>query len=102
MSDVQPAVMLIVRGLKSKLPYDELERRVRERMPHFREVPGLLQKYYSYDATTEEWAGIYLWDSEASAVAYLESDLRKSIPSAYELTQAPRVDRFPIVHVLRA
>jgi hypothetical protein len=70
-------------------------------MPQFRDVPGLLQKYYAYDPSTEEWAGIYLWDSEESAAAYLESDLRKTIPSAYELTQPPRVDRFPIVDVLR-
>lgn len=101
MSEAQPTVMLIVRGLKSKLSHDELERRYKERMPQFREVPGLLQKYYSYDPTTEEWAGIYLWDSEESAAAYLESDLRKTIPSAYELTQPPRVDRLPIVDVLR-
>lgn len=102
MSDAQPTVMLIVRGLKSKLSYDELERRYKERMPQFREVPGLLQKYYSYDSSTGEWAGIYLWESEESAAAYLESDLRKTIPSAYELTQPPRVERFPIVGVLRA
>jgi len=80
MSNAQPTVMLIVRGLKSKLSHDELERRYKERMPQFRDVPGLLQKYYSYDSSTEEWAGIYLWESEESAAAYLESDLRKSIP----------------------
>ena len=102
MSNAQPAVMLIVSGLKSKLSHDELERRYKERMPQFRDVPGLLQKYYAYDPSTEEWAGIYLWDSEESAAAYLESDLRKTIPSAYELTQPPRVERFPIVDVLRA
>jgi heme-degrading monooxygenase HmoA len=101
MPEAQPTVMLIVRGLKSKLPYDELERRFKERMPQFRDVPGLLQKYYSYDPSTEEWAGIYLWESEDSAAAYLESDLRKTIASAYELTQPPRIDRFPIVDVLR-
>jgi heme-degrading monooxygenase HmoA len=102
MSDARPTVMLIVRGLKSRLSHDELERRYRERMPQFRDVPGLLQKFYSYDSSTEEWSGIYIWESEESAAAYLESDLRKSIPSAYELTEPPRVERFPIVDVLRA
>jgi heme-degrading monooxygenase HmoA len=102
MSDAQPAVMLIVRGLKSKLPHDELMRRARERMPRFREVPGLLQKYYTYDPSTGELAGVYFWESEESAAAYLESDLRRTIPSAYELTEPPRVERFPIVQVLRA
>jgi len=50
MSDARPTVMLIVRGLKSRLSHDELERRYRERMPQFRDVPGLLQKFYSYDS----------------------------------------------------
>jgi heme-degrading monooxygenase HmoA len=94
--------MLVVRGLKSRLSHDELERRYKERMPQFRAVPGLVQKYYSYDPSTREWAGIYLWESEEAASAYLESDLRKSIPSAYELTEPPRVERFPLVDVLRA
>jgi len=50
-----------------------MDRRYKERMPQFRELPGLVQKYYSYDEATGEWAGIYLWDSEESLAAYLES-----------------------------
>ena len=101
MPNSKPAIMLVVRGLRSKLSHEELERRYKDRMPDFRALPGLIQKYYSYDDSTKEWAGIYLWDSEASLAAYLSSDLRKSIPSAYELTEPPRIDRFPIVDVLR-
>jgi len=101
MIDAQPAIMLIVRGLKSALPREEFERRYKERLPRFREVAGLIQKYYSYDESTGEWAGIYLWDSEESLRKYLDSDLRKSIPAAYELTEPPRLDRFRIVDVLR-
>ena len=102
MENPQPTIMLMVRGLKSDLSREELERRYRERLPQFRQVAGLIQKYYSYDESTGEWAGIYLWDSEESLARYLESDLRKSIPEAYELTEPPRVERFPIVDVLRA
>ena len=101
MTTAQPKIMLIVSSLKSKLPREELERRFRERLPRFLEVPGLIQKYYAYDESTESWAGIYLWDSEESLSKYLESDLRKTIPAAYELTEPPRVERFPIVEVLR-
>lgn len=101
MPNTRPTVMLIVRGLKSNLPREELERRYKERLPRFREVPGLVQKYYAYDDATKEWAGIYLWDSEESLAAYLESDLKKTIPAAYELTGPPKVERFPIVDVLR-
>ena len=101
MDDARPAVMLIVRGLKSALSREEFERRYKERLPQFRELEGLVQKYYSYEESTGEWAGIYLWDSEESLAAYLASDLRKSIPSAYELTEPPRIERMPIVDVLR-
>jgi hypothetical protein len=97
----QPTIMLIVRGLKSELSREEFVRRYKERLPQFRDVPGLIQKYYSYDESTGEWAGIYLWDSEESLSEYLESDLRKSIPTAYELTEPPRVERFPILDRLR-
>jgi heme-degrading monooxygenase HmoA len=94
--------MLIVRGLKSKLPRQEFERRYKERLPQFQEVDGLIQKYYTYDESTGEWAGIYLWDGEDSLSRYLESDLRKTIAAAYELTEPPRIERFRIVDVLRA
>ena len=94
--------MLVVRGLKSDLPREELERRYKERMPAFRDVPGLVQKYYAYDEAAEEWAGIYLWESEEALADYLESDLRKSIPSAYRLTAPPIVERYPLVDSLRA
>ena len=101
MTEARPAVMLIVKGLKSKLPREEMERRYKERLPRFRDVAGLIQKYYSYDESTGEWAGVYLWDSEESLASYLESDLRESIAAAYELVQPPRIERFPIVDVLR-
>lgn len=102
MANRQPAILLIVRGLKSKLSRDELEKRYKERMPQFRDLPGLIQKYYAYDEATGEFAGIYLWDSEGSVKKYLESDLRKTIPAAYELTEPPKIERFRIVDVLRA
>ncbi len=101
MSDAQPKIMLVVRGLRSRLSHEEFVRRYQERMPQFREVPGLVQKYYSYDPESQEYAGIYFWESEDAVAAYLESDLRKTIPTAYELTQPPVIERFPIVAALR-
>jgi heme-degrading monooxygenase HmoA len=101
MSASQPKIILIVGGLKSKLSKEELDRRYKERMPQFRDVPGLVQKYYSYDEATQEWAGIYLWESEAALAAYLESDLKNSISEAYELTAPPKILRLPVIDVLR-
>ena len=101
MTNARPAIMLIVRGLKSNLPREELEKRTRERMPEFRKLSGLIQKYYACDDATGEWSGIYLLDWEESLAEYLESDLRKTIPAAYELTGPPQIERYDIVDVLR-
>lgn len=101
MPEDQPKIMLIVRGLRSNLSREEMDRRYKERMPRFREVEGLVQKYYSYDDSTGEWAGIYFWASEETLAAYLESDLRKSIQTAYELIEPPRIERYQLVDVLR-
>lgn len=101
MKESQASIMLLVRGLKSKLSFEEIERRYKERIPEFRAVEGLVQKYYSYDESTKEWAGIYLWSSEEALEAYLASDLRKTIGEAYELTAPPVIERFPIIDTLR-
>ena len=95
-----PAVLLIVR-FKSSLSPDELERRYKERFPKFRALPGLLQKYYLRDASTGEWGGLYLWDSQASLDEFLASDLRKSIAETYEFTEAPRIETPTVIDVLR-
>ncbi|MBW2528732.1 MAG: YdhR family protein [Deltaproteobacteria bacterium] len=102
MSDTEQAkVVMIVKGLKSKLSKEEMTRRYLERLPKFREVPGLLQKFYSYDESTQTWAGIYVWDSTEALAAYKDSDLRATIPTAYELTEPPQIEVYPIVDVLR-
>ena len=43
--------ILFVR-IKSKLDFEEIERRARERLPRFQQVPGLVQKFYGHDETT--------------------------------------------------
>jgi hypothetical protein len=94
--------VMIVKGIKSELPLEEMERRYKVRMPDFRELPGLVQKYYSYDESSGEWAGIYLWDSRAALDAYLASDLRKSIATAYQAIRPPQLEILPVADVLRA
>ena len=101
MVDTNTAKVVLLVRLRSPLPADDLKRRYTERMPEFRDVPGLLQKYYTYNKSTNEWGGLYVWDSEESLQGYLESDLRKTIASAYEAEGAPRIERLEIVDVLR-
>jgi heme-degrading monooxygenase HmoA len=95
-----PGVLLFVR-FKSALAPAELERRYRERMSEFQELPGLLQKYYVYDKASGEWGGVYLWDSQAALESYMASDLRRSISEAYEVVGTPRVEAVGVIDVLR-
>lgn len=95
-----PGILLLVR-FKSALSADELIKRYTERMPQFRALPGLLQKYYVYDPVSEEWGGFYLWDSQESLEQYKASDLRKSIPETYEIIGQPRLEVLGVKDVLR-
>jgi hypothetical protein len=96
-----PGVLLIVR-FKTSLAPEELERRYKARLPEFRELPGLLQKYYLYDPSSEEWGGLYLWDSQSSLDEYMASDLRKSIPETYQIVGAPRIETSTVIDILRS
>jgi hypothetical protein len=77
------AVILFVR-VKSRLDTKELDRRLIERRPRFHEVPGLVQKIYGRDETTGDVCGIYFFEDKTALNAFLETDLAKTIPSAYE------------------
>jgi heme-degrading monooxygenase HmoA len=101
MADTKAAKVVLLVKFKSRLSVDEARRRYVERMPRFRELPGLLQKFYFYDEQTKEYGGVYVWDSEESVQTYLESDLRKSIATAYEIEGTPRVERLSVTDILR-
>lgn len=80
------ATTLFVR-IKSDLEFKELERRVNERKPRFKEVPGLVQKFYGLDKSTGDVCGIYFFEDQKSLAAYRDSELAKTIPTAYEATE---------------
>lgn len=83
------ANILYVR-IKSKLDADEFERRLNERKPRFLDVPGLTQKIYGRDQATGEVCGIYFFENEESVAAFRDSELAKTIPTAYEATDVRR------------
>lgn len=80
-----PAILYV--RIKSNLDSDELERRLLERRPRFREVAGLIQKVYGRDETTGELCGIYFFEDREDLVAFRETELAKTIPSAYEAVE---------------
>jgi hypothetical protein len=75
--------ILFVR-IKSRLDAEEIEKRARERLPRFQQVPGLVQKFYARDETTGDVCGIYFFKDRQSLVAYRDTELAKTIPDAYE------------------
>ena len=83
------AVMLSVR-IRSDVEWEELERRMYERLPRFREVPGLIQKMYGRDPASGDVCGIYFFEDADSLAAFRDSELAKTIPSAYEATDVRR------------
>ena len=94
-------MILLTVKLRSSLSEKELLRIAEERAPEFRAIPGLLQKYYVHDPSSDERGGVYVWDSQESLDEYLASDLRKSIPETYEIVGAPRVETIPVIDTLR-
>ena len=83
------AAILFVR-VKSDLEFEELERRMVERRPRFCDVPGLIQKVYGRDGATGDVCGIYFFESQAALESFRETELAKTIPSAYEATDIRR------------
>lgn len=83
------SAILFVR-LQSKLDPEELERRLVDRRPRFREVPGLVQKIYGRDETTGEVCGIYFFENQSALADFRETELAQTIPSAYEAVDIRR------------
>ena len=92
------AAILFVRA-KSQLDAKELERRLIERRPRFYEVPGLVQKIYGRDETTGDVCGIYFFEDLASLTAFRETELAKTIPTAYEVEDI-RLEVYEVLYPL--
>jgi hypothetical protein len=91
--------VLFVR-ISSDLDPDELDRRLLERKPRFRDVPGLTQKIYGRDPASGDVCGIYFFDSAAALEAFRESELAHTIASAYEAVDVRR-EVYEVLYALR-
>ncbi|MCX2745474.1 YdhR family protein [Mangrovivirga sp. M17] len=87
--------------LKTNLQEEELLRKAKERQPQFKAIDGLLQKYYVKTNQEGEYGGIYIWDSPESLQSFRNSDLAKSIPEVYEITEPPNIELMNILFQLR-
>ena len=96
----QPSIVLLVR-FKSELSLEELLSIAEERAPQFQALGGILQKYYLQDAATDEYAGLYLWNSQDELSEFQQSKLRASIAAAYKAIGQPRIEVYKVEKVLR-
>jgi heme-degrading monooxygenase HmoA len=96
----QPSLILLVK-FKSPLSLEEVTKVVDSRIDEFRELKGLQQKYYLQEPSTQEYAGLYLWESKEDFLAYRDSELRTTIAKAYQTENEPRIEVFNVVKLLR-
>ena len=96
----KPTNILLVR-FKSRLPHDDVMKVVEERLPDFRALPGLQQKFYLQEPETGEYAGLYLWESGEALRDFSESELRATIAKAYQVEGTPRIEVYGVVQALR-
>ncbi|MEN8179865.1 MAG: YdhR family protein [Pseudomonadota bacterium] len=92
------AAILFVR-VKSDLAPAELERRLIERKPNFREVPGLVQKMYGKDEISGAYCGIYFFEDQKALAEFRDTELARTIPTAYEATEV-RPEIFEVLYPL--
>jgi heme-degrading monooxygenase HmoA len=85
---------------RSGLPQEEVVRNFKERANKYREVRGLVQKYYLHDESSGEFGGMYLFDSKENLEAFRNSDLAKSIGTAQRTPEPPTRKVFTVNHVL--
>lgn len=94
------SLILLVK-FKSSLDFDEVLQVVKSRKDDFRALKGLTQKYYLQDPATMEYGGLYLWKSKEDFDSYKDSELRKTIATAYKTIGEPRIEIFNILDILR-
>ncbi len=85
---------------KSGLSEEEADLVMHERAPLFREVVGLLQKYYLKDEKTGERGAVYIWESEAAMQAFRQTALAHTMSEVYRIEGDKRLELFDVMLVL--
>ena len=81
----------------SGLAHDDVIRNLKERLPLFRAVPGLIQKYYARETATGDYVGVYLFESEQALRDYRASEVARGMPGIYQVQGTPRIEEFEML-----
>ncbi|MHA2058253.1 MAG: hypothetical protein ACW979_11540 [Candidatus Thorarchaeota archaeon] len=79
---------------------EEIQETSEGRADQYRKVPGLIQKYYVLDKSTDRVGGVFVFDSIESLQTFKESDLAKSTGEAYKFKEPPHTQVLEIAKVL--
>lgn len=86
---------------KSSLDAEELMRICNENLRNFREVPGLIEKFYLAEELTGAISGVYLFATKAAREAFWTSELAKDIVPRYGvMVDTLRVERYDMAIIL--
>ncbi|MBI1341919.1 MAG: hypothetical protein GC171_03180 [Terrimonas sp.] len=86
---------------KTSFEAKELMKICNENLQSFRDVPGLIEKYYLAEEVTGAISGIYLFTTKAAREAFWTSELAKDIVPRYGvIVDTLRVERYDIAIVL--
>lgn len=86
----------------STLSYDEVMERFEGRSDRYREVPGLLQKYYVHYSETDEYGGVYIWESEDALQKWRDTNLAETLAETYLVTDGPTSEVAELMLVLHS
>ena len=92
---------LLLVKFHSGLAHEDVVRNLEERLPLFRAVPGLIQKYYAREASSGDYVGVYVFESEQALLDYRASDVASAIPGVYQVQGSPRVEMMELLFPLR-
>ncbi|MGZ3844779.1 MAG: hypothetical protein ACXVLT_01975 [Flavisolibacter sp.] len=86
---------------KSTLGPDELSKATKENLQGYREVPGLVEKYFLSEEGSGLISGFYVFSTVSAREAFWESELAKaSVPRYGVVVDTARVERYVIDLVL--
>ena len=93
-------VVLLVKFKSSLLP-EKLMKTCLENLKDFKNVPGLLQKYYLSEESTGAISGFYIFESEKARATFWNSQVAKNIPAKYGvIADSLRVENYEMDIVL--
>ena len=85
----------------STISPEKLQKICLEDLDAFRNVPGLIQKYYITEESTQDLSGFYVFENEQARESFWNSELAQTIAPRYGVkADSLRVERYEMLIVL--